>query len=226
MSSGLSDKKNGHTVTEPLGGAAALGAQVQPKVKPVQIWAFVGAAILVFQLYVWIRWITGPNFERVPAGVERSADADEGDPLDVDGRDPHRLPDQHLLLHRQALAARAANHARRHAPGGDGPDVLPGPITELLQHLEHLQHLDVESGLVGTRHSGLAVARGAGPHDGRTTADECAGLLVRSSAVHDPWMLGHAQGQGAMAEHQQPSSDRRSWPSGGSSSISSSRACS
>ncbi len=27
------------------------------------------AAILVFQLYVWIRWISGPNFERVPAGV-------------------------------------------------------------------------------------------------------------------------------------------------------------
>ena len=69
MSSGLSDKKNAPTVTEPLGGAAALGAQVQPKVKPVQIWAVLGGAILVFQLYVWIRWLTGPNFERVPAGV-------------------------------------------------------------------------------------------------------------------------------------------------------------
>ena len=69
MSSGLSDKKNAPSVTEPLGGAAALGAQVQPKVKPIHIWATIGGAILAFQLYVWIRWLTGPNFERVPAGV-------------------------------------------------------------------------------------------------------------------------------------------------------------
>ena len=205
MSSGLSDKKNGPTVTEPLGGAAALGAQVQPKVKPVQIWAFVGGAILAFQLYVWIRWITGPNFERVPAGPSDPPTLMKVILTTWTAVILHRLPDQHLLLHRQALAARAANHARRHAPGGDGPDVLPGPVAELLQHLEHVQHLDVEPGLVGAGHSGLAVARGAGPHDGRTTADECAGLLVRSPAVHDPWLLGHAQGQGAMAEHQQPS---------------------
>ena len=69
MSSGLSDKKNAPSVTEPLGGAAALGAQIQPKVKPIHIWATIGGAILAFQLYVWIRWLTGPNFERVPAGV-------------------------------------------------------------------------------------------------------------------------------------------------------------
>ena len=68
MGSGLSDSKNVPTVTESLGGAAALGADVQPKVKPVQIWAFVGGAVLVLQLYVWVRWITGPYFERVPAG--------------------------------------------------------------------------------------------------------------------------------------------------------------
>jgi hypothetical protein len=65
----LSNKKKSPTVTEPLGGAASLGAQVQPTVKPVRIWAFVGAAILLFQLYVWIRWVSGPNFERVPPGV-------------------------------------------------------------------------------------------------------------------------------------------------------------
>jgi hypothetical protein len=69
MSSGLSDKKNAPSVTEPLGGAASLGAQVQPTVKPVRIWAVIGGALLVFQLYVWIRWMTGPYFERVPAGV-------------------------------------------------------------------------------------------------------------------------------------------------------------
>jgi hypothetical protein len=68
MSSELSDKKNAPTVTEPLGGAAALGAEVQSTAKPVTIWATVGGALLVLQLYVWIRWITGPYFERVPAG--------------------------------------------------------------------------------------------------------------------------------------------------------------
>ncbi len=68
MSSGLSDKKNAPSVTEPFGGAATLGAEVQSTVKPVTIWATVGGALLVLQLYVWIRWITGPYFERVPAG--------------------------------------------------------------------------------------------------------------------------------------------------------------
>ncbi len=68
MSSELSDQNKAAPVTESLGGAAALGAEVQTKVKPVQIWAAVGGAILVLQLYVWIRWITGPYFERVPTG--------------------------------------------------------------------------------------------------------------------------------------------------------------
>lgn len=55
--------------SEPLGGTAAIGAEVQPTVKPVQIWAVVGGALLALQLYVWISWITGPYFERVPAGI-------------------------------------------------------------------------------------------------------------------------------------------------------------
>ncbi|HEX5370007.1 MAG TPA: spirocyclase AveC family protein, partial [Dehalococcoidia bacterium] len=63
----LSNKKTPQPV-EKLGGAAELGAQVQPSVKPVRVWAAVGAALLALQLYVWIRWITGPYFERVPAG--------------------------------------------------------------------------------------------------------------------------------------------------------------
>ena len=65
--SDLSNKK-APAVTEPLGGAATLGAEVQSKVKPVTIWATIGGALLALQLYVWIRWITGPYFERVPAG--------------------------------------------------------------------------------------------------------------------------------------------------------------
>src|SRR6478609_9316127 len=66
--SDLSSKKKTSSVTEPLGGAAALGADIQSAVKPVQIWATIGGALLVLQLYVWIRWITGPYFERVPSG--------------------------------------------------------------------------------------------------------------------------------------------------------------
>ncbi|GAB5001098.1 spirocyclase AveC family protein [Mycobacterium avium] len=64
----LSDKKTAPSITEPLGGAAELGAQVQSTVKPVRIWAAIGGALLVLQVYVWIRWITGPYFARVPSG--------------------------------------------------------------------------------------------------------------------------------------------------------------
>ncbi|WP_405137915.1 spirocyclase AveC family protein [Nocardia sp. NBC_01388] len=64
----LSSKKTAPYVTEPLGDTASLGAQVQAKSKPVRIWAIIGGAILAFQLYVWIRWMIGPNFERVPTG--------------------------------------------------------------------------------------------------------------------------------------------------------------
>jgi hypothetical protein len=63
----LSAKKTAQTVSESLGGAA-LGAEAQPSANRVRIWAVVGGAILLLQLYVWIRWITGPYFERVPAG--------------------------------------------------------------------------------------------------------------------------------------------------------------
>jgi hypothetical protein len=64
----LSSKKNAPPVTKSLGRAASLGAPVQSRVTPVQIWAVVGGAILALQLYVWIRWITGPYFVRVPTG--------------------------------------------------------------------------------------------------------------------------------------------------------------
>ncbi|WP_280382876.1 spirocyclase AveC family protein [Nocardia wallacei] len=66
--SGPSNSKSAHLVTEPVGDVASLGSQVQSKSKPVRIWAVLGGLILAFQLYVWIRWITGPYFERVPAG--------------------------------------------------------------------------------------------------------------------------------------------------------------
>ncbi|MFF7940818.1 spirocyclase AveC family protein [Nocardia gamkensis] len=66
--SGLSNRKNEPSVTESLGGVATLGTQVRSTVQPVRIWAVLGGAILAFQLYVWIRWATGPYFLRVPTG--------------------------------------------------------------------------------------------------------------------------------------------------------------
>ena len=74
--SDLSDKKS-LSVTESIGATAELGAQMQPKGKPVQIWAAFGGAILLLQLYVWTQWVTGPYFEQVPAGPTRSADVHE-----------------------------------------------------------------------------------------------------------------------------------------------------
>lgn len=36
---------------------------------PVNIWAFVGALIIAFEVFVLVRWVSGPFFERVPAGA-------------------------------------------------------------------------------------------------------------------------------------------------------------
>ena len=39
-----------------------------PSSSRVKVWAAFGGALMVLQIYVWVRWITGPYFERVPAG--------------------------------------------------------------------------------------------------------------------------------------------------------------
>jgi len=45
-----------------------LGIEPPSKFKAIYAWAFIGGALLIFQLYVWIKWIAGPNFESVPNG--------------------------------------------------------------------------------------------------------------------------------------------------------------
>ena len=65
---GLSRSRTETTVTEPLGDSTSLDTPARAAGKPVRIWAVLGGIILVLQLYVWIRWITGPYFERVPTG--------------------------------------------------------------------------------------------------------------------------------------------------------------
>jgi hypothetical protein len=52
---------------EPIGAARVPNMSAKPS-KPIRIWAVFGGAVLLFQMYVWIRWVSGPNFERVPAG--------------------------------------------------------------------------------------------------------------------------------------------------------------
>jgi hypothetical protein len=64
----LSEKKSAPFVTESLDRVAALGTRQESTAKPARIWAIAGGVILAFQLYVWIRWMTGPYFTRVPAG--------------------------------------------------------------------------------------------------------------------------------------------------------------
>jgi hypothetical protein len=53
--------------TEPL-STADRSARETSKSSPVKVWALVGAGVLALELYVWIRWITGPYFTHVASG--------------------------------------------------------------------------------------------------------------------------------------------------------------
>ena len=64
--SDLSNKKK-PAVTDSLPPAATLG-DVRPPSSRVRIWAAAGGLLLALQIYVWVRWITGPYFQRVPSG--------------------------------------------------------------------------------------------------------------------------------------------------------------
>ena len=204
--SDLSDKKP--AVTESLDEDGRHSApRYSAKGKPVQIWAAFGGAILLLQLYVWTRWVTGPYFEQVPAGPTRSADVHEDPAHRERGRPLGRPAVRRLVLLHPAMASRAADHAGRHAGAVDGPDVLPGSVPELLQHVVHLQHLAVQPRRLDAAHPRLVVTRRTGPHGARTAADELGGLRVRSPADHDHRMRGDAQDQVALAQHQQSAAD-------------------
>ncbi|WP_063002675.1 spirocyclase AveC family protein [Nocardia mikamii] len=53
-----------------VGEAAEPAAQDRLRVKRVQVWATAGGLLLALQVYVWVRWITGPYFQRVPSGPD------------------------------------------------------------------------------------------------------------------------------------------------------------
>jgi hypothetical protein len=46
----------------------ALSSRAKTSFKAVEAWAFFGGVLLIFQLYVWTKWVTGPYFVEVPAG--------------------------------------------------------------------------------------------------------------------------------------------------------------
>lgn len=45
-----------------------LAGPTPKKTPPVKVFALLGGLLLAFVAYVWISWVTGPNFERVPTG--------------------------------------------------------------------------------------------------------------------------------------------------------------
>lgn len=57
------------TTTPASSGAPLVAPDVMPRQTPaVTIWAVAGALILAFIIFVLVRWVTGPLFERVPSG--------------------------------------------------------------------------------------------------------------------------------------------------------------
>ena len=166
-----------------------------------------GPALLVLQPYARIRWITG---------FWTSCGA--GGPTDPPTYMTAFLTFNGILMCVglpiaicgsivQALASGAAeNHARRHADESvHGPDVLPGPTAQLLQHLVHLQRPAPEPRLLVIRHSRMGVTRGTGS-PGRSTASDHKrsgkhGLVYWSFTIFGCWVM--RQDQGALAQHQQ-----------------------
>ena len=63
----MSDLSKNTLTIESLRKSAAIGASARSS-NAVKIWAVVGGAVLALTLYVWISWITGPYFVRVPSG--------------------------------------------------------------------------------------------------------------------------------------------------------------
>jgi hypothetical protein len=56
------------TVTTPPNRPLDSDAVVPRHTRPVKLWALVGCVIWAFQIFVLLRWVTGPYFHRVPTG--------------------------------------------------------------------------------------------------------------------------------------------------------------
>lgn len=64
----VSDLSKKPLAIESIRKSAAMGAMDVRSSNTVKFWAVVGAAVLALTLYVWISWVTGPYFVRVPSG--------------------------------------------------------------------------------------------------------------------------------------------------------------
>jgi Spirocyclase AveC-like len=196
-------------VTESLDGAAPLDAAPERPVGPVQIWAVIGGALLVLQLYVWIRWVTGPYFERVPAGPS----------------DPPMFMKVPLMANAIVLwvalpfalwwfIVRPWLRERRITLDGMllvsmALMFFQDPLLNYFNTLLYLQHLAFQQRFVVIPHTGLGLPGGTRPPGRRTSSDERAGLRIRRTSDHHCRLLGHAQDQSALARHQQSSVDTR-----------------
>jgi hypothetical protein len=62
-------RRNAPSITFPSSAIPTVDGQDRSTPR-VAIWAFFGGAVLLLQLYVWFRWITGPYFVRVLPGPD------------------------------------------------------------------------------------------------------------------------------------------------------------
>ena len=200
----LSNKKNAPHVTESLGNS---GLARRPGRSPRPSPSGSGPSSAVQS---WLSSYTygsagspGPYFVRVPKGPSDPPMLMKVVLITWTTVIIVGLAGRHLLLHRQALAAGTANHARRHAAGGLRAVVFPGSAAELLQHLEHVQHVDVEPGLMGAAHSGLGVVREPGRMMAEPFLMNAPGYSygVLLCTILGCWVMRRAKA--ALAEHQQ-----------------------
>ena len=197
--SDLANRNQASSVTESLPGAAELGAQGQSPVRPIKVWAAAGGAILALQLYVWIRWITGPYFERVPTGPS----------------DPPMYMKVPLMANAVVLwvglpvalwwfIIRPWRRERRITLDGMlvvsmGLMFFQDPLLNYFNTWCTYNTWLCNRGSWSSDIPGWVSPGGTGPSGGRTPPDQRAGLRIRRPADHDRRVLGHAQDQDALA---------------------------
>ncbi len=120
------------------------------------------------------------------------------------------LPVRRVVVPHSAVASGAADHPRRHAAWCRcGLLLFQDPLLELLQHVVHLQHLDVEPGLLGPDIPGWVSFGEPGAMVAEPHADERPGLRfgVLLFTMLGCWVMRMAKKR--LAQHQHPPADRR-----------------
>src|SRR5581483_9375655 len=134
---------------------------------------------------------------------ERPAGLDEGGADRAAGDGDPRRPGAVLLVPDPAVAPRWAGERRRRAGDRVLDDVVPGSTVELLPAMVHLQLVAGQRRLVGQRHPGVDVLRGAGPEHPAADADHARDLRAGVRDRDHARRFLDAQGQGAVAADRQ-----------------------